>query len=416
MIIPELLQQVLIALAIGGLVGVERESLPAKKFVGLRTTALLAMVGPLAVEATKLTSSVLPVILYLASGISLSLFIIYVRLKVEENDIGLTTSMGVLVIVFTSLLVGYAIYFEAVAVAIIATFLLAGKGHMKKYTNELTNDEVLDALKLAAVAFVIYPLLPSQTVTSLGLINPQKVLLFIIFVLLIRFAAFVATRKMTERSGLALTGFLGGMASSFAAVASISEISGEGENVKPAVFGILMASAAMVIRNLVIVSVSSMEMLYYLLLPSVLMIAVSSLPTFLSLKKKSSETGNKIKESIKSPLSFKPAIKLGVYFVAITVFGGLVQHFLGQQGLWLVAIAGGVISSAALTISMVSMAGAGTIAAQTAVALIIVASISSIVVKIVLSRTAGNRKLCLKALPYHILIALAGVIPLLLIF
>lgn len=416
MLIPKLLEQVLIALAIGGLIGAERERLEERKFIGLRTSAILAMGGPISVKIASILSSIMPVLIYTAVGGGIAFAILKIRMDLAEKNIGLTTSACVFVLVLASILVGYSYYFDAVAISIIATFLLAGKERIKPYVSELSNEEMINALKVAAAAFIIYPLLPSETISPLGLINPQKVLLFILLVLGVRFAAFVASRQLSRGRGLPLTGLLGGGVSSLATAGALSEMSEGKRNLDGIAFAVILAAVAMVVRNLLIVSVSSVQVASLVVFPGLLMVAVGLLPSLLRWRQRSTEGGGKIKEVLHSPLSFKPALKLGAYFLIITVVGKALQNFLGTEGLWIVAFLGGLVSSAAVAVSVLSMLSSGTLTPLMGSMMVIIACTSSIFVKIILINTAGNKEITKKVLPFLVVMILAGILPLIFLY
>lgn len=414
MIVPELLQQVLIALAMGALIGIERERYKERKYAGVRTIMLLSMAGPLAARLSGILSTPLPSLIYLTTGVVFSVFVIYIRIRMAREDIGLTTSAAVFLATFAALLVGYSMYFEAVAVSIIATFLLAEGKAIHSYVDELTTDEIVDGLKLGAMAFILYPLLPSEPLTRFGLINPRSILLFVILVLLVRFTAFIASKKISEDKGLPLAGLLGGGVSSLAAVGALAK-AGRGRGyLKPAVLGIVLASLAMVIRNIFIASVSTLQILDFLIAPGLLVLMVAVAYSLVIFKNLDGDTVEELSDVFRSPLSLKPALRLGFYFLVITMAGSLVQGLFGPQALWVVALLGGVISSAAVAISAASMLGTQTVTPYTGSLMVILACVSSIAVKIVLTGLSGNRDLFVKSLPVLVLMILAGIVPFLL--
>lgn len=415
MVIPQLLEQILVALAIGALIGVERERLPKRKFFGTRTAAILSLGGPISVKLTGLMESNLPVYIYLALGAVFSVFLIYIRLHLAEKELGLTTSASVFILTLTSVLVGYSHYFLAIAIGITMTFLLAGKRKIEPYVSRLSEDEIIDALKVGAAAFIIYPLLPSEPVTSLGLINPRKILLFILLVLGIRFVAFVASRQLSEDKGLPLIGLLGGGVSSLATVGALSNIAEEETDLRPVAFAVVLAAVAMVIRNISIVTISSAQMGEMLLLPGAAMVIIGLIPSIYGLKDHAKSKGEEIREILQSPLSFRPALELGFYFLVITLVGEILKGMFGQSGLIAVAFFGGLVSSAAVAVSVISMLSSQTVTASTASVMIIVACVSSIIIKMGMVITAGDRDIIKNTLPFFVLMAIAGLVAVLML-
>ncbi|MFB6265682.1 MAG: MgtC/SapB family protein, partial [Candidatus Nanohaloarchaea archaeon] len=146
------LQQVVLAFALGALVGMERERTPEKKYAGLRTLSLLCGAGPVSVFISDLSGSVLPVAIYLAMGAVFSLLVLYIRVEVEQESLGLTTSSSVFLMALVGILVGYGEYFSAVAITLIGVFLLSEKQTFRKYMKMLEPDEISDAVGLGILA------------------------------------------------------------------------------------------------------------------------------------------------------------------------------------------------------------------------------------------------------------------------
>ncbi len=410
-ILPELLKQIIISVAIGGLIGIERESAPHKKYAGIRTITLISMSGPISVKLSNMMNSPAPIAIFLLLGAILSIIIIYIRLKIAEEDIGATTTATIFLVSLISLLVGFSLYFEAVSISIITTIILAEKKYIHTQVKELTRKEITDALKVCVLAFIIYPLLPSETLTQYGLINPQRTLLFILLVLGIRFSAFIIGRKTSEKQGIPLTGFLGGTVSSLATAGALAELGKKQELMKSASLGIILAATSMILRNYIIATISSFETAKYLTIPLTLAIIISTIFSYQLWKGEKRKHQNKLKEIIKSPLALKPALKLGFYFLIITIMSNLTQNLLGTKGIWIIALIGGLVSSAAVTISATSLLNTQSITAQTGSIMIILGSISSMIVKIILTGTTKNKKILKKIIPPLILMSIASLLP-----
>src|SRR6056297_2320819 len=129
----ELLLRVLIAIATGGLIGLERERQPERKYAGLRTLALLCGAGPIAVDVGLREGSALPVGIYLGLAAGIALFVAYIRVAVAEEDVGLTTSVTVFFVALLGVLVGYGAFFASTSSAIVLVALLAEKEPLHRF-------------------------------------------------------------------------------------------------------------------------------------------------------------------------------------------------------------------------------------------------------------------------------------------
>ena len=162
------LQPFLVALAIGLLLGFERErshkrTLPA----GSRSFALLSLLG-----AVAATFGPWAVITGLA-GVTALMALAYFRTSTE--DPGTTTEIAAVV----AFLLGALAYGRpgiAVALAVVVVGLLASKSRIHRFARDIVTEvEMEDAIKFFVVAFVVLPLLPNQPMGPYGVLNPAKV-------------------------------------------------------------------------------------------------------------------------------------------------------------------------------------------------------------------------------------------------
>ena len=134
--VPTLLVQVVVAIATGGLIGLERERLPARKYAGLRTLALLCGAGPVVVYVGQLdgSSAILGLFLgiYLSLAAAVALSVVLIRFSLEEADIGFTTSVTVFFVGLLGVLIGYERYCESTSILIIAVLVLAERDRLHR--------------------------------------------------------------------------------------------------------------------------------------------------------------------------------------------------------------------------------------------------------------------------------------------
>jgi uncharacterized membrane protein (DUF4010 family) len=220
--IPELLGHVATAIAIGGLIGLERERVD--KFAGVRTMALLAGTGPPVVEIADRGDLPLLVAVYLALAGAIALAVAYVRFEVRGDDIGFTTTVIVFLVGVLVVLVGYGLLFEATSIVIITALLLTEKERITGFIDKLSDEELSDSMKFGALVFVLYPILPAEALGPSDVVNLREVLVFAIFVLLIQFGAYVSMRQFGGSTGLQVTGLLAGGANSLAAAGVLARL------------------------------------------------------------------------------------------------------------------------------------------------------------------------------------------------
>ncbi len=208
----------LVALAIGLLVGLERERRKgegaSRSPAGLRTFALVGVLG--GVSALAGDSGL---IIVCGSFVALGTLAAYVL--GDRKDPGLTGEVALVVTYALGVLANRepTIALEA---GIVMTALLAFRAPLHRIVRErITDQELLDALIFAIAALVILPVLPNRPVDSFGLLNPYTLWRLAVVAMGLSFAGYVAQRLIGRRFGLLVAGLAAGLVSSTAAVAAM---------------------------------------------------------------------------------------------------------------------------------------------------------------------------------------------------
>jgi len=385
--VPTLLVQVLIAIATGGLIGLERERLPERKYAGLRTLALLCGAGPVVVYVGKLEGGLamlgLFVGIYLGLTAAVALSVVYIRYSLDEADIGFTTSITVFLVGLLGILVGYERYFESTSIAIITVLLLAERERLHGYVEGLSDQELRDSLMLGALVFILYPILPSEPIDPYEAVVLQDVLLFAIFVLLIQFASYVSMAKLGGSRGLAVTGLLAGGANSFAAAGVLARLANQSRDaVTAASFALLLATSTMILRNVGIAVVLAFPLLWALLGPTLAMGLVTLGAA--ALVWRDGDTHEEFDIALESPFSFQAAAKFSAAYVGILLLSVSGETVAGQVGLYATAFAGGLVSSAAVSVTAATVFNAGSAGVDAAAGMVVFGIVASLTSKIAL--------------------------------
>lgn len=254
-------QSVGVALAIGLLVGAERER--SKREVGsagVRTFALVALVGTVATMVDT------PVAVVLLGGIGVMVAIGYWISR--DQDPGMTSEIALLATLALGALTPTRPAL-AVGIAVGMTVLLVSKSAMHRFFRETVTDlERTDALKFFVAAFIVLPLLPDEAVGPYDVLVPQRIWLLVVFITGIGWAGYAATRALGDRRGLMVAGLAGGFVSGTATTATMGAKYRSGATpLRPALAGALMASIATMLQ-LVAVTVVIEPALTVRLLPA----------------------------------------------------------------------------------------------------------------------------------------------------
>jgi uncharacterized membrane protein (DUF4010 family) len=397
-----------LALGVGLFVGLERER--RGKEAGLRTFSLVAVLGAL--------GGLLGTAYGLLSLGLVAVLVVFLNLDTLRRDEGveLTTSVALLVTAAAGVLSGHGDYFAAVAVGIVTAGLLSWKEGLVDFSLGLTDKEIRAAILLGLLAFVVYPGLPDAPLDPWGLVAPRSAWLTVVLVAAIGFANYVLVKLYGSR-GVELAGFLGGFVNSTVTVTEMAQRarqSGGGLD-DLAYRGILLATAAMVVRNGLLLAILAPAAFGAVVVPLALML-LSSLALALLRRHATPAVEPPVAQSLslESPFSLPSALKFGLMFLALEIAGGLAQAAVGDLGFYAVSTVGGLVSSGSAVASAASLAAQGTIAPAVAGTGALLASLASVLVNVPLvDRVAHDRQLTLRlggSLLVTAILGLAGVV------
>ena len=256
--------KIAVALAIGMLVGFERES--ASKDVGIRTFGLTSLLGAVSVMVSPAYGLVAMV------GVIVLVALLNLRSLVANQSLEITTSAALLVTYALGTLVGLGHSFTPVAATILMTLLLAWKVELRKFAGGVTMDELRSAVLLGLIGLVIYPILPDRFVDRWQLVNLQEAWITVVVIAGIAFVNYVLLRLYGNR-GLYWTAFLGGLVNNRAAIAELMNVVA-GLRI---VGVVLLATLAMYLRNIALLALFAPRALLTAIGPLLAMAGVSLL-------------------------------------------------------------------------------------------------------------------------------------------
>ncbi|HLN13728.1 MAG TPA: MgtC/SapB family protein [bacterium] len=393
-----LMERVGISLAIGMMVGLEREW--AHKDVGVRTFAFVTLAFTLAWTISPITAYILLVAL-----IPLVTLLNW-RSMTRDGTLELTTTAALLATGLLGILVGQGLFLVAAACAVVITVLLAWKSEVVRFAGTLTNEEIRGALVLLVVAVVVYPLLPTGWVDPWHLVNLRSAWTVIVVISAIAFTNYVLLRIYGTR-GIRWAGLLGGLVNSTATVAELaSRARTDPDRLSLfALLGMATANTAMLLRNGFILGVFDPFALSYGWLSVVLMVATSAIIMY-RVHVRDAVTAPL---HMASPISVRHALTFGALFVVITIAGELANREFGQAGFLAVAVVGGLVSSASTSAAAGILAAQGSLRPDLAGYGVVLASMASVLFHVPVVQMAGhNRSLTRRLAVLSLLVLGAG--------
>ncbi len=373
------------ALVIGILVGLQREysydEPDMEIFAGARTFALLALTGCATALVAELLNSVwafVGVIVPLGVLIGVAYFV-----SAWHGATGFTTEVAAILTILTGALCYWQHLELAAAIAVTVTVLLSLKLEIKEFVEHITREDVYATLKFAVVSAIVLPVLPDQTYgpAPLDILNPYKIWLMVVFISGISFLGYILIKVVGPRQGIGLTGVLGGVVSSTAVTLSFAQRSQKQSDLaKPFALAIMVAWAVMFGRVLVVVATLNMPLLRELWLPMVASGASGLLYcAYLYFSQRTTEVGD---VSFSNPFELGPAVKFGLVYAFILLFSKGAQMYLGNLGVYLSSIVGGMADVDTIALSMITLNGtASGVSLKVAAQAIVLAAMSNTVLK-----------------------------------
>jgi uncharacterized membrane protein (DUF4010 family) len=400
----------LLALAIGLLIGIERERAksdsPTEDPLGSRTFTLLALLGAV---AAHVASAAIAVVLAAFAGAVILAGYVRTRLGPGGSGVGVTTEVAAM----ATFALGYMTRSDpllAGMLAVITLAMLALKPRIHQFAKAgIKQKEVGAALTFLVIAFVVLPLLPNRAVDPWNLVNPARLWLVLVLIAGVTFGGYIAMRLLGPRWGLPLAGFSAGLVSSTAATLSLSQKCRESVGLTwSATVGIVLANTASAAAQLMVVAAVYPGLVPVALpvigLPILLGLAGSSIALFFRDRETSDE-----EVAVGNPLALRSTLAFASLLALVLVLVSIASRLFGSAGVLVSSAVGGTTDVHAVTLAVSNLAAAGDITSRAAVFAILIAFLTNMVVKMGLAVWAGGLRLAPRVWPPLLLMMLAAI-------
>ena len=384
------------SLALGLLIGLERERSPAAR-AGLRTFALVALLGTLLAMLAQSMGS--PWVL-VAGLLGVAAIIIRAYDGIDGDDDPGTTTQAALMLCFgLGAVVWYGYSTLAIMLAIVITVLLHFKPELQNMTRNLTRQDVASILQFAVLSFIVLPILPNQDYGLHAAFNPYQTWLMVVLISGVSLAGYVALRLVGQRYGAPLLGFLGGLVSSTATTLVYARHSKNGEAMgRLAVVVIMIANLVVLVRLSLVSSVVSPRILPHLLPVLLSGLLLGALVTFWKWRSISRDGESPVPQ-LTNPTEIKTALSFGLMYALVLFCAAWLQDYAGSGGLYALAVVSGLTDVDAISISSLRLFELGKINAHQAVTAIAIAYIANLLFKLGLAATVGGALLARRCVP-----------------
>lgn len=256
------LQPFAIALAIGLLIGIERERShpPGYQALGLRTFVLLSLLGAMAARLANPWIAVS--ITFFVGAAVIAGYLRSSRKQIKHPDVGITTEVAA-VVTYALGFLAFTEPFITLLLGVIVLIVLMARTRLHKFSRTQLRPQELQATAILLVlALGILPFLPDKTIDPWNLFNPLRFGLLVLIIALLQFAAYAGIRMFGASKGILLSGFLAGFVSSTAATATLSQQAKKRKTpTLPTATALILATVAMFLEILVVITIISPHLL-----------------------------------------------------------------------------------------------------------------------------------------------------------
>lgn len=381
--------KLLTGLAIGLLLGLQREKTPSAK-AGLRTFGLVGLFGTISALVADAVGSAWIVATGLAL-VGLMIVAAYHRTEGPEADSGTTTVIAVLLCYGLGVMVWHDRSQLAVSVAIVATLLLHFKTELHGLSARLSRHDVASILQFAVLTFIILPLLPDHGIGPYRVLNPHHIWLMVVLVSGVSLVGYLALRLIGTKQSLLLVGAFGGLVSSTATTLVYAREAGSRAAMLPVGGIIIVVANLVVLLRIAVVSAVVAPGALSVLLP-VLATGLVIGGALLARRYRAALAAPQLEApELANPTSLRVSVGFGALYAVVLFVAAWLSERAGAAGLYAVALVSGFVDVDAITLSSLNLFTDGSISAGVAVTAAGIAYLAAAAFKLALLGFLGGR-------------------------
>lgn len=386
-----LFQRLLIALALGFLIGMEREH--AKRapdqdepFAGVRSYTLIALFGFLCTYLAQTHGPWFPVA---GLGGLVALLVAAYVMSSKQGELGMTTELTAILAWVIGAVVFQGEVLLAVIATVVVTALLSLKVKLHTFIAKLTPEDIRAFIQFVIISAVILPFLPREPMGPNGVWDLHEVWIMVILVTGISLGGYLLSKVLGSSKGTLVSGIIGGLVSSTAVTLSLSQRSRkqpDGPHVISAA-SIIGATAVLYPRVWLIIWVIHRELAMRMLVPIILITLVAFGITYLVSRKGRQGTSADIPS--RNPLNFKVAIQFAVLYMTVLWLMDLAAAGESDKGLYATSLIFGATNMDVITLSVAR--SAESVGLMTAAIAVLLATLSNAVMKFLIVVFFGHK-------------------------
>jgi uncharacterized membrane protein (DUF4010 family) len=388
----DVLQDLGIALGLGLIVGLQRESAESK-LAGLRTFPLVTLLGALCALLAAvaggwvLAAGLVAVAATTAMGNA-------ARLRHDPPDPGITTEVALLLMygVGAYAVVGHAA--PAIVLGGTVAVLLHFKAEMHGFVHRFDERELRAIMQLVLLALVVLPVLPDTTIGPFSVFNPREMWLMAVLIVGLSLGSYVVLKFRGENAGIIGGGVLGGLISSTATTVSWARRTrgnAKGDVARAAGIVILIASTVVYGRVLVEIAAVARAFLPHAA-PPILALAAAMAAAVAATWLRSRKDARATLDG-QQPADLKTAFAFAAMYVVVLFAVAYAKEKAGARGLYVVSVLSGLTDVDAITLSVARLVASQQLEPAQGWRLIVVALLSNLAFKGAMAAALGDARL-----------------------
>ncbi len=384
----------------------QEESGGQKDLPGVRTFAFLALVGALTVMVSEALGPWIGVGLFLATAAFLVLRYSYDMSR--RDDPGYTTEIASLCIFAVGVLAQSGQLLVATVITIGMVALLRSKRALHKVSELLEPAEMEILIRFLVITGIVLPLLPNEPIEGFfGVLRPRDVWRMVVLISGVSFVGYVLMRLRAGRSGHAIMGFLGGLVSSTATAITYTRAARELGEARHFETLVLLAAAAAFFRVGIMLTIINPSLLPHVVLPLGAMFAVGMVFGFVWRQPGDAGNGGSV---YKNPLRLRLAFTFAGLYATILVLVAGARDLVGETAVYTLSAIAALGGADAPSLSLARLASDGQLDLETAAVGVIVVAISTTLGKAVIVAGLGRGTFARRVAPALLLMAIVGLV------
>lgn len=395
----ELFVELALALALGLLVGLERQW-SGHPIAGIRTFPLITILGTVCATLAERFGPAL-VGVGLAATAGFMIVGTWVEVRAGNGKSGMTTEFAALVMYCVGAAIAQGYRVPAVVVTGALSVLLYAKQPLRSLVARIGDADLRAIFRLVLIGLVILPVLPDRDFGPYDVLNLRSIWTMVVLIVGLSLAAYAAYKLLGASKGTIISGVLGGLISSTAATIGFAKrVRARPAEARSAAIMILVASTVVFARVLIEVAAAAPSNLRAIAPPILVLLAFMSATALWAVLARREELAALPQDQ--PPSDLKGAIAFGLLFAVVLVAVAFARERFGERGLYGVAMISGLTDVDAITLSTARMVEAGNVEPGLGWRAILTGALMNLVFKGFLAASIGGRALARRVAVYFV--------------